>query len=120
MIRKARMSLRFAQAMRLPAPLPHVSQVAARMLPRHLDGVLLGAAVTLSMVGALLVWSATLPPTGHAGPTVYAWRHLGHLLLAATCASSPRRPPRSRSSWPSPRCWAGPGRGPHGPLPQTC
>lgn len=82
MIRKARMSLRFAQAMRLPAPLPHVSQVAARMLPRHLDGVLLGAAVTLSMVGALLVWSATLPPTGHAGPTVYAWRHLGHLLLA--------------------------------------
>ncbi|HLU96465.1 MAG TPA: rod shape-determining protein RodA [Thermobifida alba] len=76
------MSLRFDQSVRLPAPLSRLVRLAARAVPRRLDWVLLAAVLTLGVLGALMVWSATLQPGGPPGPTRYAWRHLGHLLLA--------------------------------------
>ncbi|MBW8803903.1 MAG: rod shape-determining protein RodA [Catenulispora sp. 13_1_20CM_3_70_7] len=78
-----------------PAPLPGAEARRRAGLLRRFDWILPGAAVALSVYGALLVWSATRGRTSLTGgdPQFFLKRHLlnlaiGLLLMAATSVLS--------------------------------
>ncbi len=59
-------------------------RAAGRQSPlRHLDWLLLGAVLALSLIGTLLVWSATQPALVHAGanPRTYLTKQLLNIAL---------------------------------------
>ena len=59
-------------------------RAVARKSPlRHLDWVLLGAVLALSLMGTLLVWSATQPGLVHSGqdPRTYLMKQLMNIVL---------------------------------------
>ncbi|MEY9210802.1 rod shape-determining protein RodA [Thermobifida halotolerans] len=76
------MSLRSETSVRPASPGVRLRRLAVWAAPHRVDWVLLAAVLALGVLGVLVVWSATLSPDGSTGLTEYAWRHLGHLVLA--------------------------------------
>jgi rod shape determining protein RodA len=81
-----------------PKPSLRERVLARQSAVRQLDFVLLGAMLGLSLIGTLLVWSATQPALVHSGqdPRTYLFKQLlniaiGLALLTGTCLLSPRQ-----------------------------
>ena len=91
----------------LPGPLP---TGPARRPRRGWDWLLVGAALALSLIGAVLVWAATRDVERAAGrdPNGYLYRHLVNLAIAAgLLVAASRLDARTLRRWGAPGYLAG-------------
>jgi rod shape determining protein RodA len=68
-----------------PIKLAPTPVVRSRRVPRGIDGWLVGTALALALIGAVLVWSATRSRLADEGadPQGYLYRHLGNVGIGA-------------------------------------
>lgn len=77
------MALRSDRYFQRPTLGTRAGRLVAVSRRRRLDWTLLSAALALGVLGVLLVWAATLPPSGQVEFTDFAQRHLAHFTVGA-------------------------------------